>query len=112
MKLTKKALQKLILREMIDLRKSPSAGTDKQSGSIGPLEYRLTDAIARAFEDHELAAGPEAHAGPTWPQEVDRAASDLEDALIDVGALMDVLKLIDAVSEKLHQGEYAMQRKF
>ena len=125
MKLTKKALRKLILREMVDLRKQPptvadavtpmrrpSDGTDKQSGAIGPLEYKLADVISRAFEEHERAVGPMAHAGASWPQEVDRAASDLEDALIDVGAMMDILKLIDDVSEKLHNGEYAMQRKF
>ena len=122
MKLTKKELQKLILQEMQSMRnvpdavtpmsRPPSAGSDRQSGAIGPLEYKLADVISRAFEEHERAVGPMAHAGASWYQEVDRAASDLEDALIDVGAMMDILKLIDDVSEKLHNGEYAMQRKF
>ena len=92
---------------MGSLKKNPSAGSNPQSGDIGPLEYKLASAITRVYESHELAMGKQSHAGPTWPQEVDRAAGDLEDALIDAGALNELLKLIDAISSKLHNGEYA-----
>ena len=91
---------------MVDLRKQPSAGTDPQVGNIGPLESKLADAISTVFEEHELQMGPQANAGATWPQEVDRAAADLEDGLLDGGALMELLRLIDSISQKLHDGEY------
>ena len=110
MKLTAKELRKLIIQEMTAAR-PPSQGTDRQSGSIGPFEYKLADVISRAFEEHERAVGPMARADASWPQEVDRAAGDLEDALIDSGALMDILKLIDDISQRLHDGDYYPQRR-
>ena len=81
---------------------------DRQQAEAGVsgLEYKLANVISQAYYGHELNAGKQAQAGASWPQEVDRATADLEDALIDGGALDDVLKFIDAVSQKLHNGEY------
>ena len=39
------------------LKKKASSGSDAQSGDIGPLEYKLADAIGKVYEQHELAMG-------------------------------------------------------
>ena len=43
---------------------------------------------------------------PTWPNEVSRAASEIEDALLDGGVLNDLFKLLNGIEEHLHDGGY------
>ena len=115
MKINSKELRKLI-REAIQSESMYVEGSipkDKMYGAVrggevpGPFEYKLATAIANSFESHEMAVGASAHVGQTWPSEVDRAAADLEEALLDSGALDSLLQLVDAVSQKLHNGEYS-----
>jgi hypothetical protein len=84
---------------------TPTVTNDSKGEVIGPFEYKVADAIAKAYEKHELE---QQYQGTydTWPREVDRAASELEEALLDSGVLDSLLQLVDAIGEKLHNGEY------
>ena len=72
---------------------------------IGPFEYKLAAAIADEFEQHELSQKTQG-TGPSWSQEVNNAGSELEEALLDSGALDSLLRLVDDIATKLHNGEY------
>mgnify|MGYP003658786509 CR=1 FL=1 len=79
---------------------------DSKGEVIGPFEYKLAAAIADEFEQHELSQKTQG-TGPSWPQEVNNAGSELEEALLDSGALDSLLRLVDDIAIKLHNGEYA-----
>ena len=73
---------------------------------LGPFEYKLADAIGRTWEAHTLSQPYQPSDPGSWSTEVDRAAAELEEAIIDSGVMNDVFKLIEAIEEKLHDGEY------
>lgn len=114
MKINNKELRRII-REAIQSESGYKKGSilnEQGYGAVrggevpGPFEYKLATAIANAFEAHEMQMGAHSRVGPTWPAEVDKASADLEEALLDSGALDSLLKLVDAVSTKLHNGDY------
>lgn len=103
-------LERLI--QKADIKES-SGYQSGENVSIG--EYKLSAMLALGWEKETLQQNYQG-TGPEWASEVDKAAAELEEALIDAGVLInvsqDVLKLINAIDEKLHNGEYAMQRDF
>jgi len=112
MKITKRQLKRIIKEEKQKLLNETRVTNDSQGEVIGPFEYKLAAAIASAYEQHELsqeAQGATQGTYPTWRKEVDKAAADLEEALLDSGVLDSLLSLVDAIAAKLHNGEYSPQ---
>ena len=117
MKINNKELRRII-REAIQSESGYKKGSilnEQGYGAIrggevpGPFEYKLATVIANSFEAHEMEVGPSPQSRverPGWPSEVDKASADLEEALLDSGALDSLLKLVNAVSTKLRNGDY------
>tara|TARA_Y100000996_G_C22116604_1_gene476254 strand:+ start:110 stop:475 length:366 start_codon:yes stop_codon:yes gene_type:complete len=119
MKITRKQLRELIkeVTSTMPPRPGEQGSADEMPGEmgrvtndskgeiIGPFEYKIAAAIADEFETYELAQKTQG-TGPSWSQEVGNAASDLEEQLLDSGALDSLLRLVDAIAKKLHNGEY------
>jgi len=77
---------------------------DKQPG---PLEYKLVDAIVRAWEDHVLSQDFEGTSS-SWPNEVDAAAADIEQLLHDEPSILQpVLQALERIDAFLHSGDYS-----
>jgi hypothetical protein len=127
MKITRKQLSRIIREERSRLLEADQYGSppgpgeqgsadempgemhrvtnDSKGEVIGPFEYKLAAAIADEFEQHELSQKTQG-TGPSWSQEVNNAGSELEEALLDSGALDSLLRLVDDIATKLHNGEY------
>ncbi len=101
-KITKRQLRNIIKEERGRLAGAPHFNPE----SPGPLEYKLVDLITSAWQQDVLSQDFEG-TGPSWKAEVEEAAVQIEEALMDAGVLDSVLSLLSTIEEKLHNGEYA-----
>jgi hypothetical protein len=94
------------LRQIIKEEKAKLLEQHFSAEHPGPLEYKLADLIASAWQQDVLAQD---HQGTydSWPAEVEEAATQLEEGLMDSGVLESVLRLVSDVEGKLHNGDYA-----
>ena len=102
MKITKRQLKNIIKEE----RDMVFAAGHFNPESPGPLEYNLVGLITSAWQQDVLSQDFEG-TGPSWEAEVEEAAVQIEEALMDAGVLDSVLRLLSTIEEKLHNGEYA-----
>ena len=100
-KITKRQLKNIIKEE----RDRLADGQERPYFS-GPLEYKLVGLITSTWQQDVLSQNFEG-TGPRWEAEVEEAAVQIEEALLDAGVLDSVLSLLSTIEEKLHNGEYA-----
>lgn len=69
------------------------------------LENNIAMAMQELFEDSVRSESYEG-TGPTWDEEIEAAAEDLNQAIIDSGAAKMMIELFNTIEEDLHNGKY------
>ena len=116
MKINKSTLRRIIAEERAKLVREQAGSTATSvykpvdGETISELPSELEELLAmemREFFVEAIEAEEYEGTGPTWQSEIQAAATEYEQAIIDSGALKSIIELWSDVEDMLHNGEFA-----